>query len=116
MPPVGPNMLMHLLEHPEDAEALPVLYRRIPKKLRLKLEPCPVKGSAVGWGLHFVEGLNWFVVFVYGCFAFVVSLLLAVAWAEIRNDVQGGFAIGGFMLAFLLFCAGITHQEIQSYG
>jgi hypothetical protein len=54
-PPVGPNLLTHLLEHPEHAEVLPVLYRKFPKKLRAKLEACPRKGSAVGWALSLLR-------------------------------------------------------------
>lgn len=112
-PPIGPNLLTHLLEHPEDAEVLPVLYRKIPKKLRAKLQACPKKGSAVGWGIEFVEGLNWFTVFLCGCVGFVVALLSAIIWSVVQSDVQGGFAIAGFMLAFLGFCLGIARTEIQ---
>ncbi|KAI0137843.1 hypothetical protein F4776DRAFT_621371 [Hypoxylon sp. NC0597] len=112
LPPIGSNMLMHLFNHPEDADILPLLYRRIPKKLRLRLEACPIKGSAVGWGMHFVEGLNWIVLFGYGCMGFAVSLILAVVYAMLMSDVQGGFAIGGFMLAFFLSCAGLVGREI----
>ncbi|KAK3694527.1 hypothetical protein B0T22DRAFT_373344 [Podospora appendiculata] len=113
MPPIGSNHLMHLFEHPEDAEATPVLYRKIPKKLRAKLEACPTKGSSVGWGLHFVEGMNWVVLFIYGCAGFGLSLLAAVVWATVRADVQGAFAIAGFMIAFMMFCAGIARSEID---
>lgn len=113
IPPVGPNLLMHLFEHPEDAEVLPVLFRKIPKKLRDKLQACPRKGSAVGWGVQFVEGLNWFAVFVCGCVGFMAALLLAMVWSGVKHDVQGGFAIAGFLLAFLGFCLGIAKTEIQ---
>lgn len=113
IPPVGPNILMHLFEHPEHAEVLPVLYSRIPKKLRDKLQVCPSKGIAVGWGIQFVEGLNWFTIFISGCLGFFGALVLAMAWSIVRHDVQGGFAIAGFVLAFLAFCLGIAKTEIQ---
>ncbi|KAI9148833.1 hypothetical protein HJFPF1_10875 [Paramyrothecium foliicola] len=45
-PPIGPNMLMHYFEHPEHADIVPVLFRRVPKRLRNKLTACPVKGSS----------------------------------------------------------------------
>lgn len=113
-PPIGPNLLAHLLEHPGHAEVLPVLYRKSPKKLRAKLEACPQKGSAAGWGIEFVEGLNWFTIFLCGCMGFLAALLSAIIWSVVRNDVQGGFAIAGFMLAFLGFCLGIARLEIQT--
>lgn len=112
-PPIGPNILIHLFENPDHAECEPVLYKKIPKKLREKLEACPLKKSAVGWGVHFVEGLDWFTVFIYGCSGFATTLVLAVAWSIVRRDVQGGLAIAGFMLAFLGFCLGIARTEIQ---
>lgn len=112
-PPIGSNLLTHLLEHPEDAEDLPVLYHKFPKKLRAKLKVCPKKGSAVGWGIEFVEGLNWFTVFLCGCLGFMAALVSAIVWSVVRSDVQGGFAIAAFMLAFLCFCLGIARTEIQ---
>lgn len=111
--PVGPNLLTHLLEHPEDAEVLPVLFRKFPKKLHAKLQACPKKGSAVGWGIQIVEGLNWLTVFLCGCVGFTAALVSAILWSVVRSDVQGGFAIAGFMLAFLGFCLGIAKTEIQ---
>ncbi len=104
IPPVGPNLLMHFFEHPHHAEVVPVLYRRIPKKLREKLAACPVKHSSVGWGMQLVEGLDPFLVFVYGCVAFIAALAAAVVWVVAREDIQGGFAIAGFVLAFVMFC------------
>ena len=38
---------MHLFQHPEHADVEPVMYRKIPKKLRDRLQACPVKGSTV---------------------------------------------------------------------
>lgn len=113
-PPIGPRLLAHLLEHPEHAEVLPVLYRKFPKKLRAKLQACPRKGRAAGWGIEFVEGLNWFMVFLCGCVGFTAALISAIVWTVVRDDVQGGFAIAGFMLAFLGFCLGIARTEIHT--
>jgi hypothetical protein len=105
MPPVGPNVLMHFFDHPDHAEILPVLYRRIPKKLRGRLVACPRAGNAVGWGMQVIEGPDSFVVFVCGCAAFAVALVVAVVWIMLKNeDVQGAFAIAGFVLAFSMFC------------
>lgn len=112
-PPIGPNLLMHLFQHPEHADVEPTILRKIPKKLRTRLEACPVKGSAVGWGLQFTEGVNWVALFVYGCGGFVCALVFAVAWSLARGDIQSGFAIGSFLVAFVGFCLGIARTEIQ---
>lgn len=89
------------------------MYRKIPKKLRDTLQACPVKGSSVGWGVHFTEGVNWVALFSYGCIGFFFALIFAVAWSIARGDIQSGFAMGSFMVAFLVFCLGIAQTEVQ---
>ncbi|KAL7626544.1 hypothetical protein AAE478_003316 [Parahypoxylon ruwenzoriense] len=106
-PPIGPNLLMHYFEHPDHADVIPVLFRRIPKKLRNKLSACPIKRSSIGWGLQLAEGVDPFLLFCYGCAAFAVALTVAIIWSTLRDDVQGGFAIAGFVLAFFMFCGGV---------
>jgi hypothetical protein len=112
MPPIGPNMLMHLFENPDHADVTLFLYQRFPKKLRAQLEACPLKGSSIGWGIEFVEGVDWSAVFVTGCFGFLVCLVVAICWSAAKRDVQGGFGIASFLLTFLCFCIGILHYII----
>lgn len=111
-PPVGSNLLMHYFEHPEHADVGVDIYDKIPKKLRTRLEACPIKGSSVGWGVHFTEGVNWTILFAYGCVGFICALVFAVAWSTARADIQSGFAIAGFIVTFTLFCLGIARTEI----
>ncbi|KAK8879748.1 hypothetical protein PGQ11_001042 [Apiospora arundinis] len=111
MPPVGSNLLVHFFEHPTHAGALPDLYRRIPKKLREKLSPCPVKGSSVGWGIAFAEGVDAFTFFLCGCAGFIVCLMVSIAWTVAQSDIQGGFGIGAFLLAFMIFCGGLVYSS-----
>lgn len=114
-PPIGPNLLMHLFEYPDHAEVTPVLYKRIPRKLRAKLEACPIQGSSAGWGIHYVEGLDRLTMYIYGCVGFAIALVMAVIWASIRDDVQGGFAIAGFLIAFLAFCGSLVQSEFGGF-
>ncbi|KAI0857312.1 hypothetical protein F4860DRAFT_490180 [Xylaria cubensis] len=112
IPPIGPNLLMHLFENPDHADVTLFLYKRFPKKMRAQLEACPMKGSSIGWGVEFVEGVNWYAVFVSGLLGFVFCLLFAVAWSAAKGDVQGGFGIASFLLTFFVFCGGILHYMI----
>jgi len=107
MPPLGPNLLMHFYEHPDHAEVLPTLLKKFPRKLRQKLEACPQRGSSVGWGIQFIEGIDTLMLFCFGTFGFAICLLIATTWTVVRQDIQGGFGIGGFLLAFILFCVGV---------
>ncbi|KEY68892.1 hypothetical protein S7711_03825 [Stachybotrys chartarum IBT 7711] len=106
MPPVGPNLLMHYFDHPHHADVVPVLFRRIPKRLRERLTPCPINKSSVGWGVQLVEGVDSFLMFLYGCAVFTIAAVVAISWSIAKDDVQGGFAISMFILAFLLFIGG----------
>ncbi|OTB16983.1 hypothetical protein K445DRAFT_316508, partial [Daldinia sp. EC12] len=114
MPPVRPNMMVHFLENPMHASVQPDLYRRIPKKLRRKLTPCQVTGMSVGWGIEFVEGVDYFMLFLFGCVGFLISTIIAVAWSAIKQDVQSGFGIGAFVFTFTLFCGGIVHSALDA--
>lgn len=117
MPPIGPNVLVHFFEHPTHAGLLPDLYRRIPKKLREKLEPCPVKGSSPGWGLAFVEELDTFLFFLCGLLGFLCCFIVAIVWTVVRDDdVQGGFGIGSFLLGFLVFVGGLVQTSLSTRG
>lgn len=116
LPPIGSNLLVHFLENPTHAGSLPDLYKRIPKKLRDRLSPCPQKGTSVGWGLAFTEGIDPFVFFLCGCVGFLICLLAALAWTIGKGDVQGGFGIGAFLLSFTLFCGGLVHSSITVRG
>ncbi|KAI3551927.1 hypothetical protein CSPX01_00603 [Colletotrichum filicis] len=111
-PPIGVNLMMHLFENPDHADIFPVLFNRIPRKMREKLQPCPIKGGSDGWGMQFMETPNELYAFMFGCAGFLLCLAISVTWTLVKSDVQGGFAIGGFALAFTLFCGGLLH----SYG
>lgn len=106
-------MLMHLYRHPTHADVLPVLYHRVPKKLRSRLETCPVKYTAVGWGVHFVEGRNFFLLAIYCFLCFASILVPAASWAAIEGGSTSGFVIGSFLLGFVLFEAGLILQQID---
>jgi hypothetical protein len=56
--------------------------------------------------MQLAEGVSAWLLFWSGCAAFGVALAVAVGWSVLRGDVQGGFAIAGFLVAFLLFCVG----------
>lgn len=109
---------MHLIENPDHAPVLPILIKRLPiKRLPLKrqsrLNPCPIKGFSVGWGIDAINGVEERVVLACAFVGFVSSLVAAVAWSVAKDDVQGGFGVGAFILAFLLFCTAKLHLLVH---
>lgn len=106
IPPVGKNFLMHIYHHPEDADQETVCLARFPKRVKetLKLGGADMP---VGWGIEFVEGVHWNKVWCFGFAIVAVSLVTGVVWSCVRRDVQGGFGIAGYMMAFLTFMVGM---------
>lgn len=106
IPPIRPNLLMHFFLHPDHAASRPVLLPSIPKRKRDKLEPCPIKGSSVGWGLDVVTGPNELKILLYGLVGCSLSMVFGIVWSVVISDIQGGFGVTGFMLAFFSFLVG----------
>jgi hypothetical protein len=103
IPPVGSNLLMHFFNHPEDASPRPVLLMCMPKRKREKLEPCPIRGSSVGWGIDVTIGTDHLKLFLLGLLACVASLIFGVVWTVRMEDIQGEFGAAGFIFALLGF-------------
>lgn len=100
---------MHYFNNPDHASDELELFRRFPRKTGEKVK----RGTGTfGWGLQYVEILHGVPVFIFGFLGFTLSLAIAIAWTNIKNDIQGGFGIGAFLLAFVLFCATIAHIYI----
>lgn len=113
IPPVGENHLMHLYDHPEDAEDTGVCLQKIPKKVRERLLVCPNRGTGLGWGLHFVEGLNWTKLWWLGLVGFLTSIAFGVSWSVVKDDIQGGFGVTACMMVMLTFTIGILQAAFE---
>lgn len=113
MPPVGENLLLHLYEHPEDADDDAFCLDRIPKKLRERLVR-PQRSSGVGWGVHLNEGLNPKKMCIFGLLGLFFSASFGVIWSVKRDDVQGGFGVAAFVMAALTFTIGIVQATVES--
>jgi hypothetical protein len=102
---------MHFFEHPDHADVLPVLFKMIPKKLDERVTQSGL--DSIGWGLRFVEGVNYAAVFLCGCVGFIVCTIIAALWSTVMKDVQAGFGIGAFLLAFFIFCVGGLYTSVS---
>jgi hypothetical protein len=103
IPPIGPNLMMHFFTHPEEAASHSVILQCIPKRKIDKLEPCPIAGSSTGWGIDIVTGIDQFKLFCLGFLGSLMSVVFGITWAVVKSDIQGGFAVAGFMLTLFGF-------------
>jgi hypothetical protein len=103
IPPIGSNLLMHFSTHPHEAASQPVLLPCIPKRKNNRLEPCPIRGSSLGWGLDVITAVDELKLFGLGLLGSLASVIFGLAWAVGKGDIQGGFAVAGFMFALIAF-------------
>ena len=108
-PPIGPDLMLHLMEHPQQAEPDQVLFKWVPKKLREKLQACPVKGHCDGWGIQYIEAVDNGRVSAVLFLCAIASIILALAWTICKHDVQGGFTIAG--TTFVILSTGVGSVE-----
>ena len=112
IPPVGENLLMHLYEHPEDADDDAFCLDRIPKKLS-RILGRPQRGGGIGWAVHSNEGLSLKRVCIYGLLGLFFSALFGVIWSVKRADIQGEFGVAAFLMAALTFTTGIVQATLE---
>jgi hypothetical protein len=113
VPPIGPNLLMHFFSHPEDSASHLVLHPSIPKRKNDRLEPCPIKGSSVGWGIDVTTGVDELKLFGLGLLGTLASIVFGLAWSFIKEDIQGAFAVAGFL--FTLFALPIASLKALDF-
>ncbi|KAK3726152.1 hypothetical protein LTR37_000300 [Vermiconidia calcicola] len=99
LPPVGPNYLVHLFQHPDEYDGETIAYHSIPKKLsRLQ--------GGIGWGIQLTEGFLPARIWIFMIIAFLLfGCIFAVAWTAREHDLQGAFGVASFvtMLASMAF-------------
>ncbi|MCJ1407014.1 hypothetical protein MMC19_001084 [Ptychographa xylographoides] len=115
IPPIGENHMMHLCTHPEDADDSDLIcLNRIPKKLKERLLVDPARGTGLGWGVHFVEGWRYNVIWLL---AFIVllfsSLVFLICWAVLQHDIQGASGVAAYMLAFVALGIGSIQAAFE---
>lgn len=72
--------------------------KRTPKKL-VQMLSYPGPDPVIGWGVHIVEGPNWYAIAALTIIVNVLSVLLALIYSAVASDVSTGFAVGSFFLA-----------------
>jgi hypothetical protein len=112
IPPVGKNFLMHIYQHPEDADRDAICLARFPKRKNERLHIRSGNVTELGWGLHFEEGLHWKKIWAVGVAVTIASVIFGICWSILKHDIQGGFGVSGYTMAILAFGIG-TMQAIH---
>ncbi len=110
-----PEIFIHYLEHGEG-DLNPARYTWLPRlPMRLDSRVVDSGEACYGWGIHVVEGPNREVIFWILMAIILTGVVAGVSWSFLRNDVQGGTALGALVVglppavlaAFLLRLGGI---------
>lgn len=96
-PPIPANIFLHHLSKPGKHPKL-LWGNRIPQKLHNSILQAQTPNDLVtGWGVHIIEGLNKTSVLLCSLVGLLISGIVAVVWAVVKDDVQGGFGIGAWL-------------------
>jgi hypothetical protein len=89
----------HFFTHPDESASHLVLLPSIPKREKDRLEPCPIKGSSVGWGIDVITGVDELKLFGLGLLGTLASIVFELAWSIAKNHILGAFAVAGSTFA-----------------
>lgn len=113
-PPVGHNTMKHMYLCAERCKGLSNCRDRFPKHISEGVTIDNARGEAYAWGIELTEERAWWFLGVAGLVVVVASLVTGVAWACLKQDVQGGLAIAAYMPTTLA-CLYATLQVVLDY-
>jgi hypothetical protein len=104
LPLLSDDELRHMFDHPAGSIYHDGVYdsecrNRLPKR-RWPLQYFPNQGYPIGWGIEFIEGFNWSLLFYSEVFIFFVTISFTVLWsvfARANDKVPTAFTIGQWM-------------------
>lgn len=107
LPPIGSNRLTHFFDFPGHPDSKSrTCWSRFPKRRKERLYVGP-SGTAVGWGIHLVEGPNiiliWALIF---CLFGLGTFVFAIAYTVLDHDVQSGFTVASYVVSFATLSIG----------
>jgi len=124
-PFLGDQILLHKFLHPEGiipckSSPCPEIEtrNRLPKRLR-PLD-FPEVGFPQGWGVEFVEGFKWNVLFLWESFILLLGTLVPILWCLCRRGPdrsQDAFTIGSWIFGAgqLVYVMAMAASEIASF-
>ena len=86
--------------------------RTFPKKLKEELKY--ISGQqCFGWGVHIIEGSNWFAITSLMFILVLLSGILSVLYSVLRKDVAAGFAIGAYCVTTVTLAVTVGYLRWQ---
>lgn len=72
---------------------------RTPKKLKQALQYSNGGDPVIGWGVHIIEGPNWYALVVLAVLFVFATFILSLAYSLAGHDASSGFTMGSFFLS-----------------
>jgi hypothetical protein len=92
-------MLKHMYYCPNTGLGSVFCIERFPKQYKQDIGVDDPEHEAHAWGIELTVERDWWLLSVPAALIVISSLVVGVVWARSKHDVQGGFAIGSYMLA-----------------
>ncbi|KAF2630918.1 hypothetical protein BU25DRAFT_387197 [Macroventuria anomochaeta] len=99
LPPVPPEIFLRYLEHRDISKdvARYIWTPRLPKRTGKRVIDCDMPTYA--WGIYIREGPHRGVLFCIVMITVILSTVLCILWAALKDDVQGGSGLGILIIA-----------------
>ena len=71
-------------------------------------------GPAMGWGMHLVDGIDYFRFGLAGLFGLLASMMAGVLYTKLHHDMQGGMAVASclaLMVTYLATIVGLAESQ-----
>lgn len=100
LPPMPAEVFLHYFQYgdSENVHRSSHWLQRLPKKLKARIIDAP-EVPVWGWGIYIVEGPNRPVIFWITMVTTFASVLAAILWSSLHEDLQGGTALGNLLIA-----------------
>jgi hypothetical protein len=100
LPPMPAEVFLHYFQYgdAENVHRSSYWLQRLPTRLEARIVDAP-EIPVWGWGIYIVEGPNRPVIFWITVITIFSSILAAILWSSLQEDIQGGTALGSLIIA-----------------
>ena len=100
LPPIGHNEMMHYFHKSCTGQNDDSHIRRLPGHRENPVPFQPSEEEKYVWGIELVESESreWLYLSIPVFFIFFSSLIFGIVWAVLLHDIQGGFAVAGYIV------------------
>ena len=115
-PPIGHDTMLHCFRCPEVCSKSDFCLKRFPGHLYPDVTVDNDSDEGIAWGVELVEGREWAFLWIISFLVMSCSVAFGVVYTVVMRDVQGGFTVAGFIVAFGASLVGTLQITMEVTG